>query len=199
MVSARPRVTIFLFRVSSGCKYTTFLSSAKCFLPGKRHLPASFSPICPDFSRLRPLPDWESASPVGELFFLSWKNILRHLGRRLLSADGIRSWGGKNPFGRLLKQYGTHSKAFLRAVVSLFSLPKKGFSCLAERRFIFGLKSFCVWRKVVVSFAESPFVFRRKPLLLARKPFFSSKKNRSGANEMHFLGGIPDFMLNFAG
>lgn len=82
--------------------------------------------------------------------------------------------------------------------MSLFPLPKKGFSRLAESRFVFGLKSFCVWQKVVVSFAESPFAFRRKPLLLARKPFFSSKKNRSGANEMHFMGGIPDFMLNFA-
>lgn len=80
----------------------------------------------------------------------------------------------------------------------LLPLPKKAFSCLAEKRFIFGLKSFCVWQKVVVSFAGSPFAFRRKPLLLAWKPFFSSKKNRSGANEMHFMGGIPDFMLNFA-
>lgn len=189
----------FLFRVSSGCKYTTFLSSAKCFLPGKRHLPASFSPICPSFSRLRPLPDWESAALVGEIIFLSWKNILRHFGRRLLVADGIRFLGGMNPFGRCQKQYATHSKAFLSVGVSLFPQPKTGFSCLAERRFVFGFKSFCVWWKVVVSFAESPFVFRRKPLLLARKPFFSSKKNRSGANEMHFMGGIPDFMLNFAG
>lgn len=198
VVSTRPRVTIFLFRVSSGCKYTTFLSSAKCFLPGKRHLPASFSPICSDFSRLRPLPDWESAASVGELFFLSWKNILRHFGRRLLVADGIRFLGGKNPFGRLQKQYGTHSKAFLRVGMSLFLLPKKAFSRLAESRFAFGLRSFRVWQKVVVSFAGSPFAFRRKPLLLARNPFFLSKKNRSGANEMHFMGGIPDFMLNFA-
>ena len=83
--------------------------------------------------------------------------------------------------------------------MSLFPLPKKGFSYLAESRFVFGLKSFCVWRKVVVPFAESLFAFRRKPLLLARKPFFSSKKNLSGTNEMHFMGGIPDFMLNFAG
>lgn len=113
-------------------------------------------------------------------------------------ADGIRFWGGKNPFWRCLKLYDIHSKAFLMVGMSLFPLPKKGFSCLAERRFVFGLKSFRVWRKVVVSFAESPFAFRRKPLLLARKPFFSSKKNRSGANEMHFMGGIPDFMLNFA-
>lgn len=138
-------------------------------------------------------PSWENNFSQLEKIFL-W-----NFGRRLLSADGIRSWGVKNPFGRLLKQYGTHSKAFLRAVVSLFPQPKTGFSCLVERRFVFGLKSFCVWRKVVVSFAESLFAFRRKPLLLARKPFFSSKKNRSGANEMHFMGGIPDFMLNFAG
>lgn len=167
-------------------------------LLGKHHLPASFSPISPGSSRLRPLLDWESAASVGKLFFLSWKNILRHFGRRLLVADGIRFLGGKNPFGRCLKLYSTHSKAFLSVGTSLFPLPKKGFSCLAERRFIFGLKSFCVWRKVVVSLTGSPFAFRRKPLLLARKPFFSSKKNRSGANEMHFMGGIPDFMLNFA-
>lgn len=130
--------------------------------------------------------------------FPSWKNILRHFGRRLLSADGIRSWGGKNPFGRLLKQYGTHSKAFLMVGMNLFPLPKKGFSSFAYSRFAFGLKSFFVWLKVVSPLAESPFAFRRKPLLLARKPFFLSKKNRSGANEMHFIGGIPDFMLNFA-
>ena len=82
--------------------------------------------------------------------------------------------------------------------MSLFPLPKKGFSSFAYNRFAFGLKSFRVWQKVVLPLAGSPFAFRRKPLLLARKPFFSSKKNRSGANEMHFMGGIPDFMLNFA-
>lgn len=82
--------------------------------------------------------------------------------------------------------------------MSLFLLPKKVISCLAESHFVFGRKSFRVWQKVVVSLAGSPFAFRRKPLLFALKPFFSSKKNRSGANEMHFMGGIPDFMLNFA-
>lgn len=82
--------------------------------------------------------------------------------------------------------------------MSFFLLPKKAFSSFAYSRFVFGLKSFRVWQKVVLPLAESPFTFRRKPLLLARKPFFSSKKNRSGANEMHFMGGIPDFMLNFA-
>lgn len=82
--------------------------------------------------------------------------------------------------------------------MSLFPLPKKGFSSFAYSRFVFGLKSFRVWQKVVSPFAESPFAFRRKSLLLARKPYFLSKKNRSVANEMHFMGGIPDFMLNFA-
>lgn len=72
------------------------------------------------------------------------------------------------------------------------------FPSAQESHFSFGRKPFLVWQKVVVSFAESPFAFRRKPLLLALKPFFLSKKNRSGANEMHFMGGIPDFMLNFA-
>lgn len=137
--------------------------------------------------------------------FPSWEIVFSQLEKYFEALRETASFGGWNPLlGREEPFLETpeavwHSfKSISEAVMSLFPLPKKGFSCFAERRFIFGLKSFCVWRKVVVPFAESPFAFRRKPLLLARKPFFSSKKNRSGANEMLFMGGIPDFMLNFA-
>lgn len=130
--------------------------------------------------------------------FPSWGNIFSQLEKYFEALRETASFGGWNPLLGREEPFRETPEAVWHSFKSISECPNEPFSSAQERLFVFGLKSFRVWKKVVVSFAESPFAFRRNPFLLAWKLFFSSKKNRSGANEMHFMGGIPDFMLNFA-
>lgn len=128
----------------------------------------------------------------------SWGIVFSQLEKYLEAFRETASCGGWNPLlGREEPFRETH-EAVWHSFKSISECRNESFSSAQERLFVFGRKSFRVWQKVVLPLAGSPFAFRRKPLLLARKPFFSSKKNRSRTNEMHFMGGIPDFMLNFA-
>lgn len=130
--------------------------------------------------------------------FLSWGNNFSQLEKYLEAFRETASCGGWNPLLGREEPFREMPEVVWHSFKSIFEGRNEPFPSAQESFFAFGLKSFRVWQKVVSPLAESPFTFRLKPLLLARKPFFSSKKNRSGANEMLFMGGIPDFMLNFA-